>query len=456
MAKPIISKFSVLDGRVAALIPFVCYDTGATTVNYLIYDNADGNIIYSRTAKVEGQAKASAKTFRIPAGTITNRLEAYYIKISVVNADEETSELSDAVLFYAHDKPTLSFTDLSASSVTTITFPSYTFDLNYSYNDKQGELLNNCQFFLYNSDKEVIAQSKRLYGTKARSYQVDGLDSGDVYFMRAVGQTLNGYALDTGYNEININFDIIQSNLSITATNDKQNGGIHVVGYLVINDGVTYDTLRVKRRKLGSFTWTTIREIDISDNRSSATMDFYDYYALGRKTKYQYAIVPVSAGTEQNIAVAQVESDFNGAVLADLSTHYMVGLDVKVDNVERVRDSSVVTTLSSKYPYVFYGSESNYYTGQFSGTVIKYLGNDQFDFDNSPVYRDEMINWLTNGEPKVLKIWDGRGWIINVTSNVSQNADDHPDKVAIGFSFTEVGDLNSTTDLKNCGLIRTV
>ena len=45
---------------------------------------------------------------------------------------------------------------------------------------------------------------------------------------------------------------------------------------------------------------------------------------------------------------------------------------------------------------------------------------------------------------------------MNVTSNVSNNADEHPDKVTIGFSFTEVGDLNSTTDLKNCGLIRTV
>lgn len=409
MSKPIISKFTVLDGRVAALIPFVCYDTGAATVNYLIYDDPDGNYIIDRSAKVEGQAKSSVKSFRIPAATIPNRLAAYYIKISVTNANGATSELSDAVMFYSHDKPSLSFTDLSTSAATTITFPSYTFDVKYTYNDTQGELMNGCQFFLYDSDKQVISQSKMYYGSKARSYKIDGLDSGDVYYMRAVGQSLNGFALDTGFNEIRVNFDITQSNLMISATNVKDKGGIHVTGYLAIDNGVTYDTLRIKRRKVGTFTWTTIMEIDISGNRSSASVDFYDYYALGRKTKYQYAIVPVTADTEQNIAVAQVESDFYGAVLADLNTNYLIGLDVKVDSVERNRESSVVTTLSSKYPYVFYGSEANYYTGQFSGTVIKYLGNDQFDFDNSPAYREDMVNWLTNGEPKVLKMWDGRG-----------------------------------------------
>ena len=456
MSKPIISKFSVLDGRVATLIPFVCYDTGATTVNYLIYDNANGNIIYSRTAKVEGQKNAAMKAFRIPAETIKNRLTAYYIKISVTDDSKATSELSDAVLFYAHDKPSISFTDLSTTTETEINFPSYTFDLKYSYDESQGELLNGYQFFLYDSDKKMISQSKRYYGSKLRSYQVDGLDDWNTYYVRAAGQSLNGYALDTGYCEFHVSFDAIQSNLLIEAKNDRASGGIHVTGTLIIENGITYDTLRIKRRKLGAFEWTTIREMDVSSYRNSATMDFYDYYALGRKTKYQYAIAPVYGGVEQNIAITQVESDFNGAVLADLNTNYLVGLDVKVDGIERVRESSVITTLSNKYPYVFYGSESNYYTGQFSGTVIKYLGNDQFDFDNSPAYREEMVNWLTNGEPKVLKVWDGRGWIINVTSNVTQNADDHPDKVAIGFSFTEVGDLNSTTDLKNCGLIKTV
>lgn len=456
MAKPIISKFSVLDGRVATLVPFVCYDTGASTVNYIIRDNADGNIRYDRTAKVEGLAKSPSKAFRIPAATIENRLTAYYVQIKVTNTSGEVSDFSDSVLFYAHDKPILSFADLSTSKVTTIPFPSYSFDLKYTYNQSHSELLNSCQFFLYDADKNVVDESKMYYGSKLHSYQVDGLDDGYTYYVRAVGQTLNGYALDTGYNEIHVSYDMSQANLMITAENDKTRGGIHIKGTLAIDDTSNYSTLKVKRRKLGEFSWTTIFEKDVSNNKSRVSLDFYDYYALGRKTKYHYALVPTISGIEQAPATAAVESDFDGAVLADLTTHYLVGLEPKVESVERVRESSVVTTLNGKYPYVFYGSEANYYTGQFSGTVIKYLGNDQFDFDASPAYREEMINWLSNGEPKVLKMWDGRGWIMNVTSSISNNANEHPDKVTIGFSFTEVGDLNSTMDLKDCGLIETV
>ena len=110
--------------------------------------------------------------------------------------------------------------------------------------------------------------------------------------------------------------------------------------------------------------------------------------------------------------------------------------------------------MSSKYPIVFYGSKTNYYSGNFSGTIIKYdRSRDYFDFDASIDYREQYINWLTNQKPKVLKMWDGRAWLINVVDNISYSDDEHYNKVEIAFDFVETGDLKDSDTLKNSDLI---
>ena len=180
----------------------------------------------------------------------------------------------------------------------------------------------------------------------------------------------------------------------------------------------------------------------------------YDKFARGRKTKYQYMAVPVVDEIEQVYTSTSAVSDFDGAWLIDKDISYYVGLEPAVTNITRNQEASVETTLGSKYPIVFYGSEANYYSGNFSGVIIKWdRDNDAFDFDGSIDYRETFINWLTNKKPKVLKMYDGRAWLMNVNGNVSYSDDDHPDKVEISFDFVETGDLNNGDNMKNAGLI---
>ena len=164
--------------------------------------------------------------------------------------------------------------------------------------------------------------------------------------------------------------------------------------------------------------------------------------------------VPVTDDIEQVSASTKVVSEFEGAWLMDKDTSYYVGLEPKVTGVTRNQEAAVETTLGSKYPIVFYGSEANYYNGNFSGVIIKWeQATDMFDFDGSVDYRETFINWLTNKKPKVLKMYDGRAWLINVNGNISYSDDEHPDKVERSFDFIETGDLNSSDDMKNADLI---
>ena len=118
MAKPIISKFSVIDATRENIVRYTCYDDTINEVKYIIYDNASGNIIVNQTVKTSGSS--SVRMFMLPANLIHNRLLPYYLKIAVTNQNGNTSDLSDAVLFYCHEKPVLTFVDVEARAEKTI------------------------------------------------------------------------------------------------------------------------------------------------------------------------------------------------------------------------------------------------------------------------------------------------------------------------------------------------
>ena len=63
-----------------------------------------------------------------------------------------------------------------------------------------------------------------------------------------------------------------------------------------------------------------------------------------------------------------------------------------------------------------------------------------------------MKDWLTNGEAKIIKMEDGREWLVSVDGNVEEDESEHIDKVGISFDFVQIGDYNNTDDLSANGL----
>lgn len=207
-------------------------------------------------------------------------------------------------------------------------------------------------------------------------------------------------------------------------------------------------SIRLKRREVGDFNWTGIYEYIVTDPKN-ATFTYIDPYARGRNTLYEYCVAPVFRdGTERNYNVIEVKSDFDGAILTDREHIYHIMLEPTINTTTRNKTASVVSTLNNKYPFVFYGSSANYISGSFSGIIIKKADID-YDKEDSIKYRIDFIDWLTNGKPKILKIYDGRMWMINVSGNVQYDCSEHYDKVKISFDFVEIGDVSSTEDMYN-------
>ena len=216
--------------------------------------------------------------------------------------------------------------------------------------------------------------------------------------------------------------------------------------------GPKLQSMQLKRREVGTSEWTSLAGYLITD-LNNLNFAFADYFARGRDTKYEYSVTYVlKDGTELPYISASTVSNFYGAVISDGAISYHIFLDPKITSVTRKRESNVVTTLNSKYPYVFFGSESNYDSGTFSGTVIKRIDCDNWDIAHSYQYREDYVDWLTNGQAKILKIEDGREWLMTVSDEVTIDNEDHPDKVNISFNFVQTGNYNDTDDLADSGL----
>lgn len=239
------------------------------------------------------------------------------------------------------------------------------------------------------------------------------------------------------------------SDVLVFATFDSQNLEAGNIGTL----GDKIQSMQLRRREVGKKDWTALTAYPIYDT-DHLNFSFVDYFARGRNTRYEYSVNYIlKDGTELPYISASVVSEFCGAVISDSEKSYHIFLDPSITSTTRNRQSSIITTLNSKYPYVFFGSNSNYDSATFSGTVIRNEEGDYWDFDGSYRYREEMKDWLTNGEPKILKMEDGREWLMSINGNIEEDCSEHIDKVKISFDFVQIGDYDNSDDLSSNGLI---
>ena len=108
----------------------------------------------------------------------------------------------------------------------------------------------------------------------------------------------------------------------------------------------------------------------------------------------------------------------------------------------------VLELLNNIYPTVYTNSDTNYTSGSTSGCFLK------FDFDTCTIdtsggikYRKDVMQWLCNNKAKILKLNDGRIYLIKITGKPTDISEGHEDLRRISFEWVEIGDVNSEKDL---------
>lgn len=218
------------------------------------------------------------------------------------------------------------------------------------------------------------------------------------------------------------------------------------------------DCLRIKRRKKGTLEWITLFEITV-DSADDFHFERFDQYARSH-TDYEYALIPViyhiegGEDVEGNLNISEVHSVFDDVFISERDTTYHAATELNW-SVTKNHPSLVVAPINRKHPFVFGNGNSNYYSGTLSGIWVEldklctYSNYMSWDDAWSEVwnhgweYREGLMEFLCNGRPKILKLPDGRMWLITITDSPTETVSLHYQTPTTSFNWTETDDCES-------------
>lgn len=210
------------------------------------------------------------------------------------------------------------------------------------------------------------------------------------------------------------------------------------------------DSIIVKRRRVEDFNWIPLRVITI-DSIDDSIFEMFDNTVLSNQ-EYEYALVSSLGGVEGAYSTGRVYVKFEGMFVVERDFGYGTNLEIQ-ESFQKETNSFVINTLDNKYPHVICNTENDYYSGNINAVFVSIIDGCILDFEHSYKYREELDKFLNNKKGKILKFWNGAGWIVSITGAITSNRDFGTDKVKTSFNFTQIGDPNDIKSLANSGFI---
>lgn len=218
----------------------------------------------------------------------------------------------------------------------------------------------------------------------------------------------------------------------------------------------TTSHLLLKCRTEGNFKWKTlfVKEVKTIEDFK---INYPDYFVASGQP-VEYAIVPVLNGCEGTYAIARVISKFSKMFLIEGNTVWGTEITDGFCDTTRNLPASTVELLNSRYPIFIRNTIANYDTGSCKGSFVpldegscKYAYDGEQDYERIK-YQKNFMDYICDSIPKILKLPDGRLWIIQTTPSPSDTARQAYNDREISWSWVEVGDINSQEDLYYLGL----
>ena len=202
----------------------------------------------------------------------------------------------------------------------------------------------------------------------------------------------------------------------------------------------------VKRRIQGTFKWYTIASYPI-ETEEDFIFSGIDKFNQSKVT-YEYALVPYDNDNNPGVyGVETVDSEFNDIfIVGNESTYKTFHCSGNVDTTRNISGNYNVP-LNSRYPVFFHSGLMNYDSGSIDGKFYEMDDYCQIVEDEGYFYKKGLMDFITDGNPKVLKHSDGRIWLMQVIPNPTDSADVTYEYRNIVFNWIEVGEQDSNEDM---------
>lgn len=217
----------------------------------------------------------------------------------------------------------------------------------------------------------------------------------------------------------------------------------------------TVSHVLIKRRDDLNNKWITIAVKKINSLEDFKTGIIANDYFNASNTQYEYALLSTLYGTESAYYTTKVESEFDSIFFAE--KNHIVGSPASDGfcDTARVFPSSSNVTILNQYPTYIRNTKANYDKGSFRGKFL-YLDEETCEFemeDGERIrFQRKVIDFLSDGMPKLLKHFDGRIWLIQITGDISDTADSTYNNRDISFEWVEIGNYASEEHLYKANL----
>lgn len=231
---PSISAIGVFDPSDTYDIHFTYTDNQSVKNRLIITDPETYETIYDKTILT------MKLLHTVPSSTLCAG-KCYTAAIQVFDINDNQSNLSDSVLFYCYTRPVFSISDIpTVCKGASITLP-------LSYLQPEGETLKSYQFFMCDSNHNILNRSDTFYTDEHMCYSFSGLQNHYTYCFRAIGETTHGYKLDTGYLTVAVDYNVVPTNAVLVLENVYRRGYISIntniksIGYELKNDNYFFE-----------------------------------------------------------------------------------------------------------------------------------------------------------------------------------------------------------------------
>lgn len=211
----------------------------------------------------------------------------------------------------------------------------------------------------------------------------------------------------------------------------------------------------LKSRTDGQFKWKTIVVKEVK-SIEDFVINYPDYFVASGQP-VEYAVVNVMYGCEGTYAITRVESKFSKMFLVEGDTVWGTEITDGFCDTTRNIPSSTVELLNRRYPIFIRNSIANYDTGNCKGSFVP-LDEESCElaYDTEQDYwriryQRDFMDFICDSIPKILKLPDGRLWLVHVTPNPTDTANQAYNDREISWSWVEIGDVNSEEDLYYLG-----
>lgn len=285
-----------IDAEVGGIIKFSWQGNQAFKNRCIIKESDTGTVVYDKTI----ETFKYEHSIDLTVATLVNgtRYDAYITVFDIDDVESDVQSLGEP--FLCLKTPVFSFANITEGAV--ISSSSYTFAL--TYEQENGELLDSWAMTLYSTAHTSLSSSGTIYDTSDLSHTFSGFSNRNQYVLRAIGKTVNGIELDTGYVTITVTYSIKDVFSLLDPVNVDEQGAIHLLSNIVSAEG---KTLKNPVFIDGEF-------VDLRDNELS--------YTEGFEFKGNFSFAMVFYGVQPNQEILTM-TDTNNSIL--LSVKYRIG-----------------------------------------------------------------------------------------------------------------------------------